>query len=380
MAATAFPAAAIVSGTIATPRLGSGTADATSFLRGDSTWAVVPEVTRASLGLATTDSPTFAGATFSGTLQAATIQGATTLSLKTAGTTRADYNITATASWTFVSSAFNVGSNVRVPATNFFFWQSRSVILSPADGQIQFLTQNGSNFSALILGPATASFPSIRRNGTAINFRLADDSADAPITASNALFYKVNTSATSYEALQIDATGDASNFDIAASIGSAGGTARGIRIGGKDAAGTFTSWMSFATTGGATFSSFINATSIRCDGSQVLDTSGTLIDVGSAGGFLSCKLLNNFSNAVKLIVGSSSTTLSPAIHVPAATNAIAFKSADGTIDTPISAASGTFSGALQIGNAAVAETPVATHTLIIKDSTGTSYRVLAVAV
>jgi fibronectin-binding autotransporter adhesin len=35
---------------------------------------------------------------------------------------------------------------------------------------------------------------------------------------------------------------------------------------------------------------------------------------------------------------------------------------------------------LQLGNAAVAETPSATHTLTLKDSTGTSYRVLAVAV
>ena len=49
-------------------------------------------------------------------------------------------------------------------------------------------------------------------------------------------------------------------------------------------------------------------------------------------------------------------------------------------DAPITASNITASGALQIGNAAVAETPVATHTLIIKDSTGTSYRVLAVAV
>lgn len=35
-----------------------------------------------------------------------------------------------------------------------------------------------------ILGGTTSSFPSIKRNATAINFRLADDSADAPISAS----------------------------------------------------------------------------------------------------------------------------------------------------------------------------------------------------
>lgn len=35
---------------------------------------------------------------------------------------------------------------------------------------------------------ATSAFPSIKRNGTAINFRLADDSADAPITALTGTF------------------------------------------------------------------------------------------------------------------------------------------------------------------------------------------------
>jgi len=42
------------------------------------------------------------------------------------------------------------------------------------------------------------------------------------------------------------------------------------------------------------------------------------------------------------------------------------------------AGAATFSGALQLGNAAAAATPTATHTLTIKDSTGTTYRILAV--
>jgi hypothetical protein len=45
------------------------------------------------------------------------------------------------------------------------------------------LVLQGTNPSAFF-GGTTASFPYAKRNGTAINFRLGDDSADAPITAS----------------------------------------------------------------------------------------------------------------------------------------------------------------------------------------------------
>jgi hypothetical protein len=59
-------------------------------------------------------------------------------------------------------------------------------------------------------------------------------------------WFKTYTSATNGEWLEVDAAGNASNFDIAAAIGSAGGTARGIRIGSKNAAGVFTPWLSLA--------------------------------------------------------------------------------------------------------------------------------------
>ena len=40
----------------------------------------------------------------------------------------------------------------------------------------------------LVFGGTTSSFPAIKRNATALNFRLADDSADAPITAGAGTF------------------------------------------------------------------------------------------------------------------------------------------------------------------------------------------------
>lgn len=58
-------AAAIVSGTIATARLGSGTANATTFLRGDQTWATTP-VTVISLASNATVNGTQTGAKITG--------------------------------------------------------------------------------------------------------------------------------------------------------------------------------------------------------------------------------------------------------------------------------------------------------------------------
>jgi hypothetical protein len=60
---------------------------------------------------------------------------------------------------------------------------SRLNIKSPSDGIATFLNDAETSFNRLQLGGTTSSFPSIKRNGTAIDFRLADDSAFAPINA-----------------------------------------------------------------------------------------------------------------------------------------------------------------------------------------------------
>lgn len=88
-----------------------------------------------------------------------------------------------------ITTSFNVSGNswlgstlVRSGATSGFQWNGRSFMASPADGQITFSNGALTDFTRLNLGGTTSSFPSIKRNGTAINFRLADDSADADIT------------------------------------------------------------------------------------------------------------------------------------------------------------------------------------------------------
>lgn len=51
----------------------------------------------------------------------------------------------------------------------------------------------------IFLGGTSASFPRLKRNGTAINFRLGDDSADAPVTASTlGLSAPITTTSSTY--------------------------------------------------------------------------------------------------------------------------------------------------------------------------------------
>ena len=83
----------------------------------------------------------------------------------------------------------NVAGNVRasgaiisIASTGEFYFTNRSQIFSPADGQVDLTNNAGTSFSRLQLGGTTSSFPAIKLNGAALNFRLADDSGDASVT------------------------------------------------------------------------------------------------------------------------------------------------------------------------------------------------------
>jgi hypothetical protein len=60
---------------------------------------------------------------------------------------------------------------------------SRLSISSPLSGNMLISAISSADFGRLMLGGTTNAFPAIKRNGTAIDFRLADDSAFAPINA-----------------------------------------------------------------------------------------------------------------------------------------------------------------------------------------------------
>jgi hypothetical protein len=64
-----------------------------------------------------------------------------------------------------------------------YFGTTNVPILTPSSGVMNLLNNSYNSFSRLNLGLATSSFPAIKRNGTAIDFRLADDSNFCAINA-----------------------------------------------------------------------------------------------------------------------------------------------------------------------------------------------------
>jgi hypothetical protein len=86
------------------------------------------------------------------------------------------------------SDNLTIGGNFQLQTAGVITFGARSRVVDSADGVLALYSNAGTNFNRLQFGGTTSSFPSIKRNATALNFRLADDSADAPITAAAATF------------------------------------------------------------------------------------------------------------------------------------------------------------------------------------------------
>jgi len=81
---------------------------------------------------------------------------------------------------------FNSLGNIKVGSNNkSISWLSRSVMYSYADGNITLMNNAETSFGILQLGGTTSSFPSIKRSGTGIQIRLADDSGYGALTAAS---------------------------------------------------------------------------------------------------------------------------------------------------------------------------------------------------
>jgi len=72
-----------------------------------------------------------------------------------------------------------------VPASGGWFnFFNRAGFQSGADGVLELINYAGTDFSRLQFGGTTSSFPALKRSSTTLAVRLADDSADAPVSMS----------------------------------------------------------------------------------------------------------------------------------------------------------------------------------------------------
>lgn len=82
-------------------------------------------------------------------------------------------------------SLLSASNQVVAGSSSFLGWASRSIMFAPSDGTIRLSNAGQTDFSLLQFGGTTSSFPALKRSSTSLAVRLADDSADAPLTASN---------------------------------------------------------------------------------------------------------------------------------------------------------------------------------------------------
>lgn len=95
------------------------------------------------------------------------------------------FNVSKTGGLTSRSSIVATAGGVQIASGNSFTFASRSRINSLTNGNILLWNQAQTDFGLLQLGGTTSSFPALKRSGTGLISRLADDTANAPFTASN---------------------------------------------------------------------------------------------------------------------------------------------------------------------------------------------------
>lgn len=128
-----------------------------------------------------------------GTLSGTLTYGGVTLSNAVTGTGNmvlsAGPTFTGTLNAAAVAATSLVSTNqVTAGVNSYINFLGRSAITSPSDG-VLYLQNNASNdFARLQFGGTTSSFPALKRSSTTLAIRLADDSADAPMTASLGTF------------------------------------------------------------------------------------------------------------------------------------------------------------------------------------------------
>lgn len=84
-----------------------------------------------------------------------------------------------------VARDLNSARNINITSAGYFRSSIYGTkIAMPADGLVTLLNNASTDFSRLQFGGVTSAFPAVKRSGTQIHFRLADDSAYTGIVAS----------------------------------------------------------------------------------------------------------------------------------------------------------------------------------------------------
>lgn len=100
----------------------------------------------------------------------------------------------------FSLTALDVTASGKVVTSADFSVNAKSVLTSLADSNFTLYNAAKTAFSLLQFGGITNAFPAIKRNGTAINIRTADDVSDAALTAGAITSSGVVTSAQDFQA------------------------------------------------------------------------------------------------------------------------------------------------------------------------------------
>ncbi len=131
---------------------------------------------------------------------------ATSVSTLPAGTHTLAQTDAPTFTGSVTGGAYLGSSDIQAGITGAVYFNGRSAIRSSANGNLQLSNLGGTDVGLIELGCLTSACPALKRSSTSVLFRLADDSADAPISAADALVTN-QKSTTGQRFVCIDTTG-----------------------------------------------------------------------------------------------------------------------------------------------------------------------------
>lgn len=148
--------------------------------------------------------------------------------------------------------------------TALFNFTNRGFMRAGSDGVWEFATNGGGDFGRIQLGGTTTSFPAIKRSGAGIAIRLADDSANAALTALSLTLTNALTVPNGGTGLSTVAQGDILYGSAADVLSALAKSATATRYLSNTGASNNPAWaqvdLSNGITGDLPFANFVQAT------------------------------------------------------------------------------------------------------------------------